>query len=280
MLHIAVNPLDLWVAAGSVAGGGQALPFVVGTEGVGELNGHLVLVHGAGLGVSRDGVCREFADVPASACTPLPEGIDPLQACGAAVAAVTAWRLVHDLTHANSDDVALVLGASGGVGSLLVQVLAAAGCRVTAQTSSEGKAGALRELGADEVIVAEASELPDLGTAPTVVFDPLGGGATVRAVALLAPFGRIALFGTSHAPAAEIDLRALYRKAGCILGYSATIEPPERLAFALQRVLVELSAGRLRIPIDSVLPLGDAAEAHRRIRDRQVFGKLILDPTR
>ncbi|MGI8847131.1 MAG: quinone oxidoreductase family protein [Candidatus Dormibacteria bacterium] len=277
--HIAVNPLDLWVSQGTVAGGDQHLPFVVGTEAVADHDGHLVLVHGAGIGVTRDGLCRELADVPLTACTPLPGNIDPRQAAAAAVAGVTAWRLVHELTETTASDVALVLGASGGVGSLLVQVLRDVGCRVVAQTSSEKKRCHLTDLGADEVIVTSAETLPELEPAPSVIFDPLGGPATARAMVLLGPFGRHALFGTSQAPTAPVDLRAFYRKAGRLLGYSQTIDPPSALLSAMIHVLDQLAAGRLRVPIDEVLPLDRAPEAHRRLQQRSVRGKVILDVT-
>jgi NADPH2:quinone reductase len=277
MTHVALNPLDIWVTRGTAGGGRQRLPFVIGTEGVGDGPDGPVIVHGAGVGVLRDGLLREVATVPADACHALLDGIERVQAAATGVAGVTAWRLVHDVARMRADDVALVLGAGGGVGSLLVQMLRATGCRVVAQTGSAAKADTLRELGATEVMVAEAADLPDLDPAPTVVFDPLGGQATVRAITLLAPFGRVALFGTSLAPTVELDLRALYRKAGSIRGYSGTIEPRERIEPALQRVLEAVRAGSLHVPIDSTVTLRDVPAALQRLLAREVQGKVVVE---
>jgi NADPH2:quinone reductase len=109
-----------------------------------------------------------------------------------------------------------------------------------------------------------------------VVFDPLAGAATVRAIQLLQPRGRLALFGASLSPTADVDLRQLYRKSVQLLTYSGTIEPHDRQRTACATIMDLLAQGKLRVPIDDVLPLESAANAHRRIRERAVTGKLIL----
>jgi NADPH2:quinone reductase len=274
-----VNPLDVWVTQGTVAGGSQRLPFVPGVEAVGDLDGRPVLVHGGGLGTSRDGLYRERAAVPVAAIRDVPENVDPRQAAGIAVTGPTAWRLVHDVTHVGPEDRVLVLGASGGVGSLAVQLVKAAGATVCGQSSTEQKAEFVREIGADRVVVASAPELEDqvAGFEPTVVLDPLADGFTTAAVRAIQPFGRIALFGASAGSTVEFDLRALYRKSVQLLTYSGTIEPEERLGEAIGHVLHALAAGDLRAAVE-VLPLGDAAVAHARIMERRVRGKLVLAP--
>ncbi len=277
--YAGVNPLDVWVTQGTVAGGKQRLPFVPGAEGAGTLEGRWVVVRGAGVGVSRDGLYGERAAVPPAALFDLPEGADPVQAAALPVAGGTAWALAHQVARVGPEDRALVLGASGGVGSLLVQVLRAAGLRVWGQTGSPEKADFVEGLGAEPVVVAEPGGLVEAARdlRPTVCFDPLGGGYTAAAVAALEPFGRLVLFGVSAGASQELDLRSLYRKAVSVLTYSGTVEPVERIREATLRVLEELAAGRLRVPVEEVLPLEAAAEAHRRILDRGVRGKLVLD---
>lgn len=277
MRHVALNPLDNWVTQGTVAGGRQTLPMVLGCEGVGDAGGRLVVVHGGGVGTLRDGLLCEVAAVPQAACSDVPDGVDPVQASALAIVGVTAWRLVHDTARVAKGETALVLGAGGGVGTMLVQVLRNAGARVLAQTSTLAKEEGLRALGADEILVCLPEELPELDPAPAVVFDPLAGGATALAVERLAAHGRIALFGASLAPHHEIDLRALYRKAGSILGYSGTIEPPEVIHAALREVFAEAAAGRLRVPVAARLPLAGSAEGLRRLLDHDVEGKIVVD---
>ncbi|HXF57030.1 MAG TPA: zinc-binding alcohol dehydrogenase family protein [Actinomycetota bacterium] len=278
--YASVNPLDVWVTDGTVAGGSQPLPFVPGAEASGEVDGRPVVVRGAGLGVSRDGLYRERAAVPEAAVLPVPEGLDLAQATALPIAGTTAWRLVHDVGRVGTEDRVLVLGASGGVGSLVVQLARQRGATVWAQTTSPDKVGFLEELGVDRAVVAGPEDLARAAAdlQPTVVVDPLAGPFTPAAVEALAPFGRLVLFGASAGPRAELDLRTLYRKAIQLLTYSGTIEPQGRNREALVQVLEAARKGEVRIPAVEVLPLEQAAEAHRRIRERRVRGKLLLAP--
>jgi NADPH2:quinone reductase len=274
-----VNPLDVWVTQGTVAGGKQRLPFVPGVEGTVEVDGQPAVARGGGLGVTRDGLYRERAAVPRSAIVPLPDGVDPQQAAGAAVAGSTALALAEVASIGAADRV-LILGASGGVGSLMIQVAKAVGATVWGHTASHDKVEFLEELGVDRAVVADADELPKAAAElePTVVIDPLGDGFTRASVEALQPHGRIALYGTSAGHLQELDLRVLYRKGIQLLTYSGTIDPPERSRELMERVVERLAAGDLRVPIDEVLPLDRAAEAHRRILDRRVRGKVLLAP--
>jgi NADPH:quinone reductase len=280
--YIGVNPVDIWVTRGTVAGGRQQLPFVPGLEAVGSVNGRSYVVRAPGYGVERDGLYRERAAVPESALIPLPEGADPAQAAAMPVAGTTAWRLVDDVAAVTADDRAIVLGASGGVGSLVVQLAKARGAVVWGQTGRRGKAEGIASLGADRAVVATADDLAAQleELRPTVAFDPLGGAFTRALVDALGVGigGRLALFGTSFGPEVTLDLRTLYRREVQLLTYSGTVEPPERTLAALDAALAELAAGRIRVPVDEVLPLERAAEAHERILDKRVQGKLLLRP--
>jgi len=279
---IGVNPVDIWVTRGTVAGGSQPLPFVPGLEAAGSANGRRYVVRAPGFGVAVDGFYRERAAVPESALIPLPEGVDPAQAAALPVAGATAWRLVDDVGSVTAEDRVIVLGASGGVGSLVVQLAKARGAVVWGQTGSQDKSEAVSSVGADRVVVATAenlaSRLEELQ--PSVAFDPLGGAFTRALVDALQVGigGRLVLFGTSFGPEATFDLRTIYRREVQLLTYSGTVEPPARTQAALEAALAELVAGRIRVPIDEVLPLEQAAQAHQRILDRRVRGKLLLRP--
>jgi NADPH2:quinone reductase len=229
--------------------------------------------------VTRDGTYAERVAVPPEAVFELPEGADPVQAAALPIVGATAWALAHRVAGVTAEDRALVLGASGGVGSLLLQVLRSAGVRAWGQTGSPDKAAFVQEQGAERVVVTEAEGLAEAAAElrPTVVFDPLGDGFTAAAIQALEPYGRLVLFGVSAGASHELDLRQLYRKAISLLTYSGTIEPVERLREATEAVLAELAAGRLRVPVQEVLPLEAAPEAHRRIEERAVRGKLVLE---
>lgn len=196
---VAVNPLDVWVTEGTVAGGSQRLPFIPGIEAEGVVDGRRYVVDPSDLGTARDGLYRERAAVPKGALLPLPAGVDPAQAAAMPVTGRTAWWLVHEVAPVKAGDRVVVLGASGGVGSLVVQLAKARGAVVWGQTSSREKAESITAAGADRVVVADAddlgAQLADL--APTIAFDALGGGFTPALVQALEMGGRIGLYGTS-----------------------------------------------------------------------------------
>lgn len=276
----AVNPLDIWVTRGTVAGGRQRLPFIPGSEATVEVEGRTWLVQGGGHGSVRDGLYTERVAVSRDFLVPLPEGVDPAQASALGVAGVTAFRLVDDIASVKRGDRVLVLGAGGGVGNILVQLARARGAIVWGQTGSRDKAAVITGLGAERAVVAGAGDLVNAAAdlQPNVVFDPLAGAYTPAAVELLQPRGRLALFGASAGPEITLQATALYRKGVQIVTYSTMAEPPERTRRALEEVLGELAKGSFRVPVDEILPLSAAAEAHRRILDREVTGKLVLRP--
>ncbi len=209
---------------------GGPLPRTLGGEASGSLNGLPVLVFGDGLGTTRDGAWAEAAVVPVTAVFELPDGVDLQHAATMGVAGLTAWNVVHPVAHVASDDRVLVLGASGGVGSMIVSLVAAVGATVCGQTGSEDKVSLVREQGAGEVVVAGADQLADALSdfQPTVVFDPLGGGFVAPAMEAIAPRGRYVSYGTSAGPEVTFNLQTLYRKAVALLGYGGLQLGPAR----------------------------------------------------
>jgi NADPH2:quinone reductase len=272
-----VNPIDSYVARGLVAADGP-LPRTMGGEASGLVDGRPVLVTGAGLGSTRDGVWAGAANVPETAVVPLPDGVG-LQTAGATgVAGLTAWHTLN-LAEVGPGDRVLVLGAGGGVGLTAVSLAVAMGATVWGQTGSTGKAEAIRRQGAHDVLVTDASGLAGAlaDRAPTVVLDGLGGGFTAAAVQALAPRGRLVLFGTSTGSTSTMELQPLYRKGLRLLGYGGLILTDAERREGLAEALTAVADGRMRIPIDRVLPLEEVAEAFRLIGDRAVTGKIVLE---
>jgi NADPH:quinone reductase len=275
--YAAVNPLDVWVTQGNFAAVTK-LPHIPGVEAVGTMNGRMVLVRGNGIGVARLGTYAEHVAVPLASIVPVPDGVNPQQAAAMGVAGLTAWRCVHDCGQTHSGSTVLVTGASGGVGSLAVQLAKSAGARVIGQTSNPAKADAITASGADRVIVAAAGT--DLvaaldGEAPTVIIDGVAGDFVRAGIDALALDSRYVNYGTSAGTEVSIDMRTLYRKGVTMIGYTGLRETDTAAAFA--SLFDGLASGSLTVDIDAVLPLSSAAAAHRRILDRSVTGKLLLD---
>jgi NADPH2:quinone reductase len=272
-----VNPVDSYIARGRVAADGP-MPRTVGGEASGLVDGRPVLVTGAGLGSTRDGVWAGAANVPETALVPLPDGVGLEVAAAMGVVGLTAWHTLH-LAEVRPGDRVLILGASGGVGLTAVSLAVAMGATVCAQTGNSGKAEAIRRQGAHEVVVTDASGLAAaLGDwSPSVVIDGLGGGFTSAALSALASHGRLVLFGTSTGSTSTLELQPLYRRGLRLFGYGGlTLSDAERRA-GLAEALTAVADGRMRIPIDRTIPLEQVNEAFRLIGDRALTGKVVLD---
>jgi len=278
MLYGGINPVDRYRAAGTVDGGSR-LPRILGAEGTGTADGQVVAVFGHGVGTARDGIWAGQAVVPRSALVELPDGTDPRQAAVMGVAGVTAWRTVTELAGVTAADRVLVLGAGGGVGSVIVSLAHRIGATVWAQASAPRDAEWLSGLGADRVVGGTPGDLAAqaAGLSPTVVFDPLGGGFTGAAIASLAPRGRLVIFGTSAGPAGTVPLQDLYRSGLTILGYGGLRDSDEVLGAALAQALQALVSGKLAVVIGQTLPLARVNEALGLLAAQQVSGKLVLD---
>ncbi len=273
-----VNPVDRYTAEGRVSPDGP-LPRTLGAEAAGTADGRSVLVAGEGLGGSRDGLWASAANVPEEAVVPIPEEVSPGAAAAMGIAGLTALKCVRGLAQVTADDRVLVLGASGGVGSMIVSLAAAAGATVWGQTGSEDKAGPISDSGADRVLVAGpetlAEPLRDFG--PTVVFDPLGGDFVAPTITALAPRGRFVSFGVSAGAQVSFNMQELYRKMVTVFGYGGMQLRRDERRPGLEAALEALRAGELKVHIDEVLPLEAVNDAFTRLVERRVQGKLLLD---
>jgi NADPH2:quinone reductase len=273
-----VNPVDMYAAEGRVAAEAP-VPRTLGTEGAGTVDGRPVVARGYGVGTARDGLWANAAVVPRAALVDVPEGVDLKTAAAMGVAGVTAWRTVHELARISADDTVLVLGASGGVGSIIVSAAHAAGATVIGQTGQPDNSGWITERGADDVIVTDARGLADAAARfrLTAVFDGLGDGFTGAAIEALQPHGRLVIFGASAGPEGQVPLQSLYSKGLRVLGYAGLLESDEAMSSAIGKALRALAAGELSVPVDAALPLDQVGQAFERIGDREVLGKLVLD---
>ncbi len=275
--YAGVNPADMYAAQG-LSAPSAPVPRTLGAEGAGTVEGRRVMIRGFGVGVTRDGVWATAAVVPRAALIDIPEGVDLEAAAAMGVAGVTAWRTVTELAQVKADDTALVLGATGGVGSIIVSLAHSIGATVAGQTGDADSAGWIKERGAAHVVVTDAGGLAEAaaGLRPTVVFDGLGGGYTGVAIEALEPHGRLVLFGTSAGPQGQVPLQSLYRKGTSVLGYFGGLASDEVIHAAVREALEALAAGKLTVPIGKTMPLAQVNEAFDLIRRRQVRGKIVL----
>src|SRR5579859_1332353 len=273
-----VNPVDYYVAQGRVSPDGP-LPRTLGAEAAGTAGDRAVLVAGEGLGSARDGVWAQAAVVPQQSLIPIPEGVAMRDAAAMGIAGLTALNVVREVAKVSTEDRVLVLGASGGVGSMIVSLAHAARATVWGQTGSSAKAPAIVEQGADRAIVAGPQELADLVGAfePTVVFDTLGGEFVAPLMEITATRGRIVSLGVSAGAQVSFNMQLLYRKMISLLGYGGMQLRRDERRPGLEAALRALADGSIRVRIDEILALEDVNEAFDRLLHRGVQGKLLLD---
>lgn len=165
--------------------------------------GSQVIVHGYGLGVSHHGGFSEYARIPAAWVVPLPNGLQAREAVGLGTAGFTAALSVMRLESHGlrpSDGPVLVTGATGGVGSAAVGILAARGYAVTASTGKADAEPWLRDLGASSVIsrdeISSASK-PLQREAWAAAVDSVGGGTLAYILSTLRYGGAVAASGNT-----------------------------------------------------------------------------------
>jgi NADPH:quinone reductase len=233
------------------------------------------------------GSYAEYAVVPAGILVKVPDGVELETAAAAMLQGMTAHYLTHSTWPLKQGEACLVHAAAGGAGGLIVQMAKMRGARVFGTVSTEAKAKVAREAGADEVInyteqdfAAEVKRLTG-GRGVDVVYDSVGQATFEKSLASLRPRGLMALFGQSSGPVPPFDANILNPKGSLYLTRPSLghyIATREELEWRAGDVLGWIQSGKLKIRIDRVYPLAQAADAHRDLEARKTTGKLLLAP--
>ena len=224
----------------------------------------------------------ERVAVPASALLDVPDGLELTTAAALMADAVTALALFEGLA-VDRQDAVLVVGASGGLGIVSVQLARVRAARVVAVARDPAKLDRVRELGADAVVDSAAHDWVEqartaLGDGADVVLDNIGGVRGEAAFDLVAPGGRFSAHGTPSGRFAVVD-QAEARRRGVTLRGIADVQLDDGARRRLTaQALDEAMAGRIRPVIGQTFPLARAADAHAAIESRAVFGKTLLVP--
>lgn len=263
-------------------------PFVIGRDLVGT-----VVAAGAGaedrigqqvwsasLGHhGRQGAAAEYAVVPVDRLYSLPAGVDPLQTVALAHGATTAHLGLSREAELQAGETVLIGGAAGAVGSAAVQLAHAAGARVIA-TAAPADHDWIRSHGAEAVLDYHADDLAtDLqrvaGDGVDIWWETSGHHDLDLATSLLRPGGRILLMA-GIAATTPLPVGALYTRDARVLGFAHSNASAADLSAAAERINALLAAGTLRGRIDRVLPLEQAADAHRLLETGGLHGRILL----
>lgn len=305
---ISLNHLDVWVRRG-MPGVEIPMPHVPGCDGTGVIEfvgegvdealvGQAVVLEPGYTDVDGDevragldhlapdykirgehgpGFAAEYVALPARYVTPIPAGVDVVQAAATPLVFLTAWGMLRTRAEIRPGETVLVMGAASGVGSAAVQIAKASGCTVIATGGSQAKRDLAMELGADHVVDHRGD--PDWakkvralteGRGADVVVEHIGPATWKGALRCLARRGRLVTCGGTTGPTVEVNLPHLFMKNQSILG--STMGP--RSAFV--EILEGLAGGLFRPVVDRVLPIEEIQEAHRLLEGREVAGKMVL----
>lgn len=228
----------------------------------------------------------EYVTVDAGLVLPVPPGVDLVEAAGLPEVAATVWSNVFQLGELAEGETLLVHGGSSGIGSMAIQLGRVFGATVIATAGSPVKVEFCRSLGAEAAIDYRESDFVEVvrdvtnGRGVDVVLDIVGGAYIARDLDALAVGGRIMSIATRDRTPASIDTGLLMRKRARIWGTTLRARPlAERVAIIAgvrEHVWPHVAAGRIHPVIDSVFPLEDAAQAHRRMESSAHLGKILL----
>ncbi len=219
----------------------------------------------------------ELAVVHERVAMPVPEQLGWPQAGGFAEVVTTAHDALFTQCGLGLGDRLLVQGAAGGIGTVAVQLAAAAGARVVASVRNRDHHAAVAALGAERVV--EPADAAAAGPFD-VILELVGAPNLPADLEALAIGGRIVVIGVPAGARADLDLRRLMTTRGRVLASHLRSRSLEEKADAARRVEAQalplVAAGRLRVPVAATFPLEAAREAYDRFAAGGKLGKLVL----
>lgn len=255
---------------------------VVESSAPGISVGQQVLAHGYEIGVARHGGYAEYARVPADWVVPLPDGLDARQAMALGTAGYTAALSVHLLEErglAPDQGPVLVTGATGGVGSVAVGILAERGYEVVGSTGKESEHDYLRGLGASDVVSREEataeSERPLEKERWAGAVDPVGGPALAYILRTLRYGGAAAVSGLTGGIAVKATVLPFVLRGVAVIGVDSVATPIELRRAVWERLGGDLRPRGLEDMIVEV-PLEGVEEVLDRILTGGVRGRTVV----
>jgi len=236
------------------------------------------------VGISPSGGYAEYAVAPAASMVPIPDLLDFPAATAVFLQGLTAYGLLQVGARLQPGETVLVHAAAGGVGSLAIQLAKLLGAgRVIGTTSAEEKLDLVQRLGADAAInyrepnwAEQINTLTD-GQGVDIILDGVGGEIGAQSPSILAPRGRIVVYGSASGQPTMIAGQALMFKGQSLIGYSMGAQtPPEEMAANIRSLLGYVTEGQLQITVGQTFPLAEAAAAHQAIAERSTVGKVVL----
>jgi NADPH2:quinone reductase len=286
---IGLNFIDIYFRTGLYK---SPLPFIPGQEAAGTVAavGKEVEAIQPGDRVVYAGIMGAYADyavVNASRLVKVPDQVSFETSAAVMLQGMTAHYLTYSTFPLRKGEIALIHAAAGGVGLLLTQIAKSIGATVIGTVSTKEKAALALESGADHVILYQQVDFEQevkkitSGAGVQVVYDSVGRTTFDKSLNCLRKRGMMVLFGQSSGPVPLFELNtlnprgSLYVTRPALPHYTAT---REELLWRAGDILRWVADGKLKVRVDHVYPLREAAKAQQALEGRKTAGKVVLQP--
>jgi NADPH:quinone reductase-like Zn-dependent oxidoreductase len=228
------------------------------------------------LGEHTPGTMADYVVVPAVNVRAIPSTVSPEHAAAFTLTTLTAWRMVVSRARVQPNDNVLIWGIGGGVALAALQICKQIGARVWAVSSSDDKLRRAGDMGADELLNRNTTDVASVIRERTgkrgvdVVIDNVGAATWSQSLRALGRRGRLVTCGATSGPMVETDLRRLFWNQWTISGSTMGNDSE------FDAVVNELRAGRLLPVVDSAFPIRDGRAAFERLQSGQQFGKVVV----
>jgi len=244
--------------------------------------GDAVLCTSYDLGVAHDGGYAEYVSVPADWVVPLPQGLSTFDAMALGTAGFTAGLAVERMEHEGlrpGSGPVIVTGATGGVGSVAIDILAGAGYQVVALTGKQGEADYLKRLGAKEVMLRSALDLSrvkplDKATWAGAV-DNLGGDVLSWLASTMQIGGALASIGLAAGHTFNTTVMPFILRGVSLLGVDSVNAPMAIRKKVWQRLATDLKPRHLQ-DMTTTVTLGQLPAVFEKILKAQIRGRTVV----
>lgn len=287
---IGVNFIDTYHRSGLYP---VPLPATLGMEGAGvvEAVGPKVKEFKVGDRVAYAQPIGAYAEVllrPAERMVKIPSGVDDKIAAAIMLKGMTAHYLIRRTYKVKRGDTILVHAAVGGVGQILCQWAKYLGATVIGTVGNDEKAKLAKKLGCQHVIVTSKEKISERLKQITksrgvpVVYDGVGKDTFMESLDCLAPLGLMVSYGNASGAVPPVNISILSQKGSLFLTRPTLITyvaKRDDLLQSARALFAVVKKGVVKIAINQIYPLKDAAQAHRELEARRTTGSTILLPT-
>lgn len=228
-------------------------------------------------GYRTQGGFAEYVTAPIGQVYPKPKNLSFVEAAAFPLTFLTAWHMLVTRANLQKGETVFIWGASGGLGSAAIQIANYLGANVIAASKNDESTKKIKAMGVEKVVIYTSEDLVNKikklndGLPVDVVFESIGAKTWVNTLAMLRPFGRVVIAGTTSGKDVSLDLSNLYFYQQTILG--SRMGTPEDF----EQVLKLVNEGKLKPTIDKVFPLKDYRKAEKRLDEGQQMGKIVIE---